>query len=142
MDRNIQTCEVVGIRHFPKLQEEAQHHSKENHSRIHQYNFTNFPILQHEFLILTKFIITQNIQDKIGSNNGFAKVFCEVVDWESTAFLCTIAISSIRSKIRSITDSFSRIALEMIISVTRHQTVLKQRIIDHIYRFCHCACGI
>ena len=45
MDRNIQTCEVVGIRHFHKLQEEAQHHSKENHSRIHQYNFTKEPLI-------------------------------------------------------------------------------------------------
>ena len=85
MDRNIRTGEVVGIRHFPKLQEEAQHHTKENHTHIHQNNFTDFPILQHKFLILAKFIITEDIQYEIGSNNGFTKVFCEVVDWESTA---------------------------------------------------------
>ena len=85
MDRNIRTGEVVGIRHFSKLKEEAQHHTKENHTHIHQDNFTDFPTLQHEFLILTKFIIEENIQNQISGNNGFTIILCEVVDRERTA---------------------------------------------------------
>ena len=85
MDRNIRTGEVVGIRHFPKLKEEAQHHTKENHTHIHQKHFSDFPVLLDEFLILAKFIIAENIQYQISGNNRFAKILREIIDRESTA---------------------------------------------------------